>query len=526
LGPYRIVERLGSGGMGSVYRAVDDQLGRDVALKILATTTADAAARLRAEAEALGRLSHPGVAAVYDLIEDDEHLALVMEFIPGQTLQDVLEQGGMFSPRRAAELCAEILAALEHVHAAGVVHRDLKPANVMLSESGAIKLTDFGIARVDGAVGLTAAGKMLGTPAYMAPEQVLGHAVDARVDLYATGVVFFRLVTGALPFKGSTPFEMAQAQVNDAPARASDQNRDLPAWVDAILKRALEKRPGDRFQSAAEFRQALAHAALETVQSTDHVVERTEAMVRPVLAAPPRTNPAARRSPRPWLVAGVALTSAAAVWMSFLLGSAIANQPAADQAVQMSQQPAPAPATQAIATGTTASPGATDAAASAAAPMKPAPAVSSGDSVRTGGASGPAGARLPSVWFDNIKVLTVTGDRTTTADVIVHFSAADVQLQSETGKSAGTAMPYQRIAKATYTHGRDPQWDPGFSRPAGKIDVGGGIFGRDRHWLVLQGPDTYIVLRLDGGDRNSVMKAFEDRARVSIDRSQAVRKPD
>src|SRR5262245_53206791 len=177
IGQYRVIERLGTGGMGSVYRATDELLGREVALKVIDTTMEGSPARLRAEAAAMARLSHPGIATVYELIEDDTRLVMAMELVRGQTLQNILEQVGVFSPNRAAELCMQALAALEHAHAAGVVHRDLKPGNLMLTESGSIKVMDFGIARLDGTANLTNVGAMLGTPAYMAPEQVLGHPV-------------------------------------------------------------------------------------------------------------------------------------------------------------------------------------------------------------------------------------------------------------------------------------------------------------------------------------------------------------
>jgi serine/threonine-protein kinase len=344
-GQYRVVERLGRGAMGSVYRATDEMLGRDVALKILDTTMEGATARFRVEAAALARLSHPGIAAVHELVEDDGHLVMAMEFVRGQTLQQILEHVGVFSPRRAADLCMQALAALEHAHAAGVVHRDLKPGNLMLTESGSIKIMDFGIARLEGTVFLTSAGAMLGTPAYMSPEQVLGHPVDLRADLYAIGVVLFRLVTGELPLKADTPFDMAQAQVNDAPLRASEVRPDLPEWVDTILSRALQKKPADRFQLAMEFHEALARATADTpAAGVTPAVESTERMVRPdfgppAVAVAPDKSPKAdevkvartRLSPA-WLSAGAAAALAGAVWLSAASGLAPSETPAPDKA--------------------------------------------------------------------------------------------------------------------------------------------------------------------------------------------------
>ena len=179
IGQYRVLDCLGRGGMGTVYRATDETLHRDVALKILHPVFEDSSVRFRREAAALARLNHAGIAAIYELLEEGDQLVMVMEFVRGQTLQDIIDHVGPFSPQRAADLCMQVLAALEHAHSAGVVHRDLKPGNLMLTESGSIKIMDFGIARVDGSAHLTSAGAMMGTPAYMAPEQVLGHAIDA-----------------------------------------------------------------------------------------------------------------------------------------------------------------------------------------------------------------------------------------------------------------------------------------------------------------------------------------------------------
>ena len=183
---------------------------------------------------------------------------MVMEFVRGETLESMVSRMGPLSAQRAAELCMQTLAALAHAHSMGVVHRDLKPANVMITENGAVKVMDFGIARVSGSEHLTNAGFMMGTPAYMAPEQVRGGEVDARADLYAMGVVFYRLTTSKLPFKGDTAFSMVQSQVNDPPTPALSFRHDLPAWVDEVVNRALEKAPDQRFQSAAEFHEAFA----------------------------------------------------------------------------------------------------------------------------------------------------------------------------------------------------------------------------------------------------------------------------
>jgi serine/threonine-protein kinase len=259
VGKYRVLDRVGRGGMGTVYRAVDETLHREVAIKVLNAELddPDVARRFRTEAITVARLSHPGIATIYELFEQDGRLLMVMEFVRGRTLEQRVVETGPLVPEQAATLCMQSLTALGHAHGMGVVHRDLKPANIMVTDAGAVKVMDFGIARVAGGEHLTSAGFMMGTPAYMAPEQVLGQDIDGRADLYAMGVVLYRLVTARLPFKGETPFALAQAQVNAPPLPAAALRADLPEWVDSVLTRALTKAPEDRFQTAAEFYEAL-----------------------------------------------------------------------------------------------------------------------------------------------------------------------------------------------------------------------------------------------------------------------------
>jgi len=292
VGKYRVLDRIGRGGMGTVYRALDETLDREVAIKVLNPELNDpeVARRFRAEAVTVARLNHPGIATIYELFQRDDQWLMIMEFVRGETLEHLAERSGALPADRSAELCQQALVALAHAHRMGVVHRDLKPANLMLTESGTLKIMDFGIARVAGTEHLTNAGYMMGTPAYMAPEQVLGHEVDARADLYALGVVLFRLSTGKLPFKGDTPFAMAQAQVKDPPTPVGLMREGVPAWVDVIVGRALAKSPADRFQTADEFREALQRAAAGLP-----IEIATTMIVPPELVAtmPPRTKAAA-----------------------------------------------------------------------------------------------------------------------------------------------------------------------------------------------------------------------------------------
>jgi len=259
LGKYRFIERLGRGGMGTVYKALDETLDREVAIKVLnpELTDTEVMRRFRAEATTLARLNHPEIATIYEIFRSDEDLLMVMELVRGETLEHLAKRCGPLPPERAAYLVGQVLDALEHAHGAGIVHRDLKPANVMVTEHGGVKIMDFGIARVAGAEHLTSDGHMMGTPAYMAPEQVVAKEVDARADLYAAGVLFYRLLTGNLPFQADTAIGMVQKQLSDQPTPAHVHRADLPDWCEDVLTRALQKSPADRFQTAEEFRGVL-----------------------------------------------------------------------------------------------------------------------------------------------------------------------------------------------------------------------------------------------------------------------------
>jgi serine/threonine-protein kinase len=259
VGKYRVVSRLGRGGMGTVYKAVDETLDRDVAIKSLNADLGDPdlLKRFRAEAITLARLNHPNIATLYELTEYEGQLLMVMEFVRGETLDRLSQREGPMPIGRAAQFCVQVLDALEHAHGVGIVHRDLKPANLMLTESGLVKVMDFGLARMVGSEHLTTAGYMVGTPAYMSPEQVLGREIDGRADIYAMGVVLFRLLTAQLPFKADSGIAMVHRQLNDLPTPVRQIRSELPEAVESVIARALAKAASDRYQTADEFRRAL-----------------------------------------------------------------------------------------------------------------------------------------------------------------------------------------------------------------------------------------------------------------------------
>ena len=293
IGKYRVVAKLGRGGMGTVYRAVDETLDREVAIKILNPEFADSDVmkRFRAEASMLAKLNHPAIATIYELHRSDEDLLMVMEFVPGESLDQFVQRNGPVEPERAAYLLAQVLDAIGHAHAAGIIHRDLKPSNVMVTERGAVKIMDFGIARVRGAEHMTTDGYMMGTPAYMSPEQVLCQDVDGRSDLYSVGVMFYRLLTGKLPFEADTAIGMVQKQISDMPTPARLHRADLPAWAVAIVDRALAKSPADRYQTAEELRKALLDAIHDAaVEAKTLVLPSLEGHTRGAAARGPDPN--------------------------------------------------------------------------------------------------------------------------------------------------------------------------------------------------------------------------------------------
>ncbi len=259
VGKYRILERLGRGGMGIVYKALDETLDREVAIKVLNPDLGEGEVlkRFRAEAISLARLNHPGIATIYELYRHEDDLLMVMEFVRGETLQTLSERLGPLAPPQAAHLCIQVLDALAHAHRAGIVHRDLKPANVMVTDTGLVKVMDFGIARMLGSEHYTHTGYMMGTPAYMAPEQVLGQTIDRRADLYSVGVLFYRLLTRELPFQADTAIAMAQKQVAEPPTPLGTFRADLPPWCEDVIIKALAKSRDARFQTAEEFRAAI-----------------------------------------------------------------------------------------------------------------------------------------------------------------------------------------------------------------------------------------------------------------------------
>jgi len=263
---YEIGEALGYGGMAEVHRGRDVRLGREVAVKVLRADLArdpSFQARFRREAQAAASLNHPAIVAVYDTGEElGSQPYIVMEYVEGRTLREVLKTEGRLMPRRAMEIVADVCAALDFSHRNGIIHRDVKPGNVMISRGGAVKVMDFGIARAvaDNAATVTQTAAVIGTAQYLSPEQARGESVDARSDVYSTGVLLFELVTGTPPFTGDSPVAVAYQHVRENAPPPSTINPDVPPELDAIVLKAMAKNPANRYQSAGEMRADLIRA--------------------------------------------------------------------------------------------------------------------------------------------------------------------------------------------------------------------------------------------------------------------------
>lgn len=290
LGKYQITEVLGQGAMGVVYKGYDPDIRRIVALKTIrrqfddgSESGATIAARFRNEAQAAGRLLHPGIVGVYDFGEDQSVAYIAMEYVEGNTLAHYLTSQVRFTDDDILSVATQLLEALDHAHERGVWHRDVKPANLIMTRAGKLKVADFGIARVD-AAGLTQANSVIGTPMYMAPEQFVGAAIDKRVDIYAAGVVLYQLIAGRAPFIGTPEALMYKVVHEVAPPPSLVDGANRTDRFDAVIATAMDKRPERRFASAAAFRDAMIAAANAPVSPT--VSDET------IVAIPLRSKPA------------------------------------------------------------------------------------------------------------------------------------------------------------------------------------------------------------------------------------------
>jgi len=352
---YELLERIGSGGMGTVWRARDTLLERDVAVKLLHEGLASDAAfaeRFRREARAAARLGHPNIAAVYDTGEHDGVPFIVMELVDGESLHARIKRDGPLTVKDTVRVVRPVLAALNHAHSKGLVHRDMKPGNVLIARSGDVKVVDFGIAKgVGEGTSVTRTGSLMGTAAYLSPEQVEGKQATPSSDLYSLGCLMFSALTGAPPYDGDSAVAVAMRHLRDPVPSVRDRRPDVPAPLARVVEQALEKDPGRRFASAAEMDAALRRISPSSLPDTAPTV---------VMAAPDTTvavsagteviAPAARRPQRPGpprtarmigALAGV-LFAIAAIW---LLVAYLSNRSATTLDTPLPAQSATAPPT-------------------------------------------------------------------------------------------------------------------------------------------------------------------------------------
>ena len=263
IGTYKIQRKLGEGGMGAVYMGVDTMLDREVAIKALRPELASQTAiveRFRSEAVTLAKLNHPNIATLYSLFRQGDELYMVLEYVRGETLDQILDRRGALPTEEVIPVFCQILDGINHAHDYGIIHRDIKPANMMLTEGGVLKVLDFGIARLLGTDRMTRAGNIIGTLEYMAPEQIKGLETDARSDTYALGMMLYEILTGRTPFDTENEFELMKLQTESMPALPRSINPSIPESVEAAIIQAVQKDPDQRFQTAGDFREFLLDA--------------------------------------------------------------------------------------------------------------------------------------------------------------------------------------------------------------------------------------------------------------------------
>ncbi|MBA2689649.1 MAG: serine/threonine protein kinase, partial [Burkholderiales bacterium] len=261
LGRYQIASVLGAGAMGKVYKAFDPLIERTVAVKTIGLhfegpEIDEFKARFYREAKAAGGLNHPNIVTIYDVAESDNIAYIAMELLEGLSLRQILDAESRPPLARAARIVAEVADALAYAHDRGVIHRDIKPANILLTRNGLTKITDFGIAQLPATEGIQP-GLLVGSPRYMAPEQITGTSLDGRADIFSLGAVLYEMLTGIAPFQGQNLQELMYRILHQQPVRASKLVPAIPAALDAIVERALAKKPDERFQSARDLARAL-----------------------------------------------------------------------------------------------------------------------------------------------------------------------------------------------------------------------------------------------------------------------------
>lgn len=260
VGNYKIISELGEGGVGTVYKGVDTMLDREVAIKVLRpelVSNNSVVERFRSEAVTLAKLNHPNIATLFSLFRQGNELFMILEFVEGETVEDILQRRGAISTEEALPFFCQALNGLNYAHKLKIVHRDIKPSNMILTSDNVLKILDFGIARLLGSSRMTKVGNIIGTLEYMSPEQIRGEETDARSDIYGLGIMLYEILTGRLPFESENEFALMKAHTEDMPALPRSLNADIPKEIEAAIIKAISKNPDERFQDADEFLQTM-----------------------------------------------------------------------------------------------------------------------------------------------------------------------------------------------------------------------------------------------------------------------------
>jgi serine/threonine-protein kinase len=269
-GRYRIIEKIGQGGMGEVFKATDLELSETVALKMIRPELSEKpeiVERFKRELQLARKINHPNVIRIHDLGSADGIRYISMKYIEGQSLKDLLRASGKLTIDKAIEISTQVADALNAAHMNGVVHRDLKPQNIMLDRNGNALVLDFGIARSVAETSLTGTGILIGTPDFMSPEQIHGEHADARTDIYSFGIILYEMVTGRLPFIADNPAILLHLHLHEKPMSPASLNKDVPKWLDGIILKCIEKKPENRFANFLEIKDALAHPGSRGVKN-------------------------------------------------------------------------------------------------------------------------------------------------------------------------------------------------------------------------------------------------------------------
>ncbi len=265
IGNYKIIEKIGEGGMGEVYKGIDTMLEREVAIKMMRPeliNRPEIVDRFKSEAVATGRLNHSSITTLYNFGQTENQYYMALEFVNGETLDSIIKERGALPWREALDYAVAALEGLEYAHQSIIIHRDIKPSNIMINEQNNVKIMDFGIARILEKARLTKTGNFIGTVEYTPPEQIQGKEGDARSDIYSLGAVLYEMLAGRVLFKGDTEFELMNSQIKEKPKPLREFNQAIPSKLDKIVLQALEKDPEKRFSTALEFSQALRKLSL------------------------------------------------------------------------------------------------------------------------------------------------------------------------------------------------------------------------------------------------------------------------